>query len=70
MNVLVKVTEHVFNKIEQDDPEIAAFYKDNKIQLKLIAQKYAYFIGVQLGMQKQWKGQEIEECHQEVNNQC
>jgi truncated hemoglobin YjbI len=21
-------------------------------------------------MQKQWKGQEIEECHQEVNNQC
>lgn len=63
MNVIVKVTEHVFNKIEHDDPEIAAFYKDHKIQLKLVAQKYAYFIAVQLGMPKEWKGSDITECH-------
>lgn len=61
------IIEKGFETIEQQDHEIAQFYIDRGIMLKMVAQKYAYFIACQIGMKKEWKGRSLGECHSMLN---
>ena len=38
-------------------------YKSKNINMKLISKKYAYYLGVYMGMKKDWLGRDMEECH-------
>jgi hypothetical protein len=33
----------------------------------MVSKKYAYFIACELGMDKDWLGQNVGECHQRIN---
>lgn len=43
-----------------------AHYKEYTISFDAMSKKYAYYIGTEIGMKKNWIGKDIKDCHSQM----